>query len=226
MIVVVLCGHRTGSSAVAGFLHNMGVHMGNDLLGANPTNPKGHFEDREFVMFGENFLRFHKGNWHQLRRLQSPSQPHPSELAEFRSIVKRKDKIKHLWGWKDPRTVIYIRGLYHVLKDPFFIWVHRPREATIKSLSIRNRSFDEEKSGIIYDYHLNKWEVFKKEVLEVKFPNKYTVVPYNDLLERPEVYVALFTQLFKLPLTKKPFDFLDISLNHHLKLGYEEVDDN
>lgn len=47
--VVVLGLPRSGTSAVAGTLHRLGVHMGDELMPAFHVNPKGFYEDMEFV---------------------------------------------------------------------------------------------------------------------------------------------------------------------------------
>ena len=53
--MVLGCG-RSGTSLVAGLLHDAGYHLGDRLLGANADNPTGYFEDREVNRVNERLL--------------------------------------------------------------------------------------------------------------------------------------------------------------------------
>ena len=50
-IIIVLGMHRSGTSLIAGVLHEMGVNMGSNLMKADEYNPKGYFEDIEIYKF-------------------------------------------------------------------------------------------------------------------------------------------------------------------------------
>ena len=57
--IIVLGGHRSGTSCVAGIIHRLGVPLGEHLLGPGVGNPVGHFEDLAFyhlhrLILGEN----------------------------------------------------------------------------------------------------------------------------------------------------------------------------
>ncbi len=45
--IVVLGMHRSGTSAMTGLLSKLGASPGSDLLPANPSNPKGFFENKK-----------------------------------------------------------------------------------------------------------------------------------------------------------------------------------
>src|SRR5438067_12472105 len=53
---LVLGSGRSGTSLVAGVLHQSGYFTGHDLLPASPTNPRGFFEDREVNAINEALL--------------------------------------------------------------------------------------------------------------------------------------------------------------------------
>jgi len=48
--------HRSGTSLVASAFRAAGIDVGSDLLGADEGNPRGHFEDRDFVRLHEEML--------------------------------------------------------------------------------------------------------------------------------------------------------------------------
>lgn len=62
-LFLVFALHHSGSSAVAGVLHHMGIHMGDRLLKSNSSNPKGHFENYEFVMMNEKIISSIGAKW-------------------------------------------------------------------------------------------------------------------------------------------------------------------
>ena len=52
----VLGAGRSGTSMVTGAIAGAGYHVGDDLIGARPANPKGFFEDREVNRINEDLL--------------------------------------------------------------------------------------------------------------------------------------------------------------------------
>ena len=206
--IVVLCMHRGGSSAVAGMLHKIGVHMGDTMLGTAPSNPKGHFEDADFVRFGEAYITFRKGSWFK-PPMNLIDKPHESEIAEFRSMVKAKSKTHDIWGWKDPRTVLYVKNFYPLIPNPFYIWVQRSKKAVIQSLKKRNVNPPEEVWHKLYDLHQSRFEEFYNIT-----NGNILVLHYDRLVEQPELYIGVLCGLLGLPVTKKPFDFIDQKLRH------------
>ena len=56
--VLVITGmHRSGTSLIAAILREAGVHLGDQLIGADTGNIRGHFEDVDFVQFHQTVLR-------------------------------------------------------------------------------------------------------------------------------------------------------------------------
>ena len=53
---IILGSGRSGTSMVAGALHASGYHMGDELLPASSSNPKGYFEDRVVNEVNEDLL--------------------------------------------------------------------------------------------------------------------------------------------------------------------------
>src|SRR5687767_12826738 len=56
--------HRSGTSLVSELLNRAGLFLGDDLIGAHPTNPYGHFEDRDFTRFHDALLADNQRSWH------------------------------------------------------------------------------------------------------------------------------------------------------------------
>lgn len=76
-IVVVLSPHRSGSSCVAGILHNLGWLMGKRLRKQNLNNPSGFFEPVRFCnklrsMYKERLFLQKGGELSELKELWAP----------------------------------------------------------------------------------------------------------------------------------------------------------
>ena len=54
--IVVAGMHRSGTSLVASVLSMLGVSLGSTLLGADRNNPKGYFEDTDFLRLNREML--------------------------------------------------------------------------------------------------------------------------------------------------------------------------
>jgi len=150
MVVVVLGMHRSGTSLVAGLLHAMGVHMGDDLLKADENNPHGYYEDCKIVGLNEVILTLAGGTWAE-----------PPEIEAIQTVGKDKrvaDAIAYLvgqraqrdaWGFKDPRTCLTAELWHPSLKDPRYVVVNRTRKAVVKSLMRRAKQAAEKARALI-----------------------------------------------------------------------------
>lgn len=116
--VIVLGCFRSGTSAVAGALHHLGVFMGSRFDEPNKNNPKGFWEDIEF-----KDLHFKLG-------LRSPV------VDEFyESLVRSREMDCPLWGVKDPMLCKHLGKITPLLKDHRLIVCRRPAEEIAQSMA-------------------------------------------------------------------------------------------
>ena len=54
--ILILGMHRSGTSALAGVLHQLGISMGKNLIAPASDNPKGFYENENITLFNENEL--------------------------------------------------------------------------------------------------------------------------------------------------------------------------
>lgn len=147
-VVVVLGCHRSGTSAVASILDALGVNMGTRTLGAAPSNPWGHCEDKEFLGLNVRILKALAGLWRDI-----PSGPYLDKLPEnllreLENLVMKKSE-STLWGWKDPRTSLlldvykpYLFKCYPEHGSVRFIRSHRRQQDIVRSLMQRDGDGD------------------------------------------------------------------------------------
>lgn len=133
---LVLTGmHRSGTSLIAGLLSRAGVSLGNHLVAPKANdNPRGFFEDAEFVEFHQALL--HARGLDILVTRDIVLQPDAAETARARALVAaRADQT--LWGWKDPRTSLVIDLWHTLVPNACFLLVYRHPLDVMLSLARR-----------------------------------------------------------------------------------------
>jgi len=206
---IVLCVHRSGSSAITGVLHHLGINMGDEMLGPELSNPKGHFEDLVFFSFGVDYLESRGGNWLEPPSIDKLDSPTSSEQQRFLRIVTSKFENNEKWGWKDPRTILYIKNFYMFVPDPLWIWVDRPEHAIIGSLQKRNPNIPETIYKKMYDFYQDRYTEFNALL------GGMLVIDYHRLLERPKDGVEEIAKTLDVYPTMAAINFLDKNLRNH-----------
>jgi hypothetical protein len=147
--LVITGMHRSGTSLVARFFYHAGVDMGERFVGARPSNPYGHYEDVEILEFHRNILLREFGH-----SMWVPGPPPLSATDRIRAedlIMVRMEK-SH-WGWKEPRTSLFLDMWGELLPGALFLFVVRHPLLVLDSLSRRNHT---------RFYHFGKHNTFLK----------------------------------------------------------------
>lgn len=119
-VLVVGC-FRSGTSAVAGVLHHLGVFMGSHFNDPNSGNVKGYFEDLDFVKLHYE-LMFSRDSKEPL-------------LKEYQQLVNQRNCDHAVWGVKDPRLCVLLSDLFHYFPNPKIILTHRDPKAISVSIA-------------------------------------------------------------------------------------------
>jgi hypothetical protein len=190
-LFLVLCLHRSGSSATAGVMHLLGIHMGDKLIQGTVHNPKGHFENIDYVKLNQEILQSVNGSWNR-----PPS--HEKIIATgFPSIKLRNfiaKNMKPVWGLKDPRTLLTFEVWKPYLEeaaDIIYVFVHRPFIASVRSLTHRNLYSMQYSEQILTPYmkNLNHYRQ------NCGIPTENIIdVYYEELIENPEPIVRIFNK--------------------------------
>jgi hypothetical protein len=104
--LVVLGMHRSGTSALTGMLHHLGIPLGEQLMRATPDNPRGYWEHSDIVRAHERLLATLGWAWDDIRSL--PVGFERGEVAraaerELSTLLYRDFAGAQFWGLKDPR---------------------------------------------------------------------------------------------------------------------------
>ena len=164
--VVIITGmHRSGTSLVASLLQKAGVNIGHNLLGPSKGNTRGHFEDVDFLDFHDRILnRF--GQTYFLQKYDSLGRTTTSEKEEALALIEHRRHLP-LWGWKDPRTSVFLDFWHGLLPRARFLFIYRHPVEVV--LSLIRRGVMEVISDPIAG--LRFWEVYNQSILN--FQQRY-----------------------------------------------------
>lgn len=139
--VVCLTGmHRSGTSLTASWLQKCGLVIDNgDLINAAVGNPHGHFEDKDFVDLHSELLL----NASEASSGWIVSQPLGNLQTEAinlkaKELINARAKLP-LWGWKDPRSLLFLEAWDRLIPDLKTIFVWRPANQVVDSLVRRSK---------------------------------------------------------------------------------------
>ena len=122
--VVVGGMHRSGTSLLASLVHGAGVSMGQRLMGTGNGNDAGHFEDLDFHDLHERALIGNGLGAEGFTPVAEPAVPEPLRAAAERLVADRRGS-GCPWGWKDPRTVLFLEFWAEMLPEARFVFVFR-----------------------------------------------------------------------------------------------------
>ena len=179
-ILIILGMHRSGTSMTAQWLHACGLNLGDKTLGAHESNPMGHYEDLDFLQLHENILIDNGLNDSGLE----------GDLNSICLSDYHKKRIKHLcylkndlhkqWGWKEPRTCLFIGEYVNYITQAKILIVYRDLAEVRTSLIKREvneilrtegiKFFTKLKLKLFRKYYRNKWS----EILNLRYSNANT----------------------------------------------------
>lgn len=138
MQLIVVGFHRSGTSLLTQLLHAAGLFIGDNLLGALPSNPYGHFEDREVLELHREILADHGQNWQvDLSQEFFISAEHWRRMQD---LVRRREVAHRDWGFKEPRSCLMLGAWKFVAPEAKFVIVYRDPSACVRSMMSRQAS--------------------------------------------------------------------------------------
>lgn len=179
--------HRSGTSLITQWLQSCGLHVGDDLLGADTGNDNGHFEDLDFLNSHKAILKSQRlsDNGFTLAPLKPLSY---SDIDRLKDIIAYKNGFNTQWGWKDPRTCLFLDTYHSLLPDAFYFVVLRDYQSVISSLIHRMYRQKEIKyadkkgiGGFFWKHFIKK---NKMEMLRKKYTQRFLQlwINYNQAI--------------------------------------------
>lgn len=191
---------------MASFIQNLGIELGNKLLEADTYNPKGYFEDVDFVEFQRAVLQAccpaQEAGWQDWGWTESETIDR-AKLKDYREIAQvllatRQQEEPHLWGWKDPRTTLLLDFWNEMLPQARYLFVYRyPWDVVDSIVRLQSVAFHKRPH-----YALKIWEFYNRHLLEFyeSHRDRCLLVSINSVLENPNLLIEQLTTKFKLNL--------------------------
>lgn len=180
--VAVLGMHRSGTSAVAGFLARAGFYAGeeDELLAPAEDNPKGFFERTDVNELNDSLLAKLGGSWDRPPRRELVAQKGPRWTDEVQKVLGQlsKDAGGRPLLVKDPRISLLLPAWLPALEDNYAI-VLVDRSPMDIAQSIRRRD------GRPLYVALALWQLYFSELFEALAGRRALVVRYENFVERP-----------------------------------------
>ncbi len=178
--LMVLGMDRSGTSAMAGMMHRLGVPLGDQLIPGDDMNPRGYYEHREIGRIHQEVLAvvgsYHgdflpwSDNWWNHRRLE----PHTRRLAK---ILERDFSGCALWGLKDPRLCRLFPWWQRLCNDldvsMRVIYIFRSPVEVVLSL---------QRAGYSINESFLWWLAYNRDAEKNSRGERRAVVEYRDLL--------------------------------------------
>lgn len=153
--------HRSGTSLVASVLSEAGLDIGlRGDVGLGVGQPRGHFEDRDFYNLHEAILAA-SGRSCFTADEASPGEIAPVFEEQARTLVAARSD-RPFWGWKDPRTCLFLNLWERLLPHARYLFLYR--HPVDVALSLWRRNTDPE---LRQDPWLpfRAWELYNRRLL-------------------------------------------------------------
>ncbi len=172
-VLLIVGMQRSGTSLISHWLYKCGLHLGDKILGPGIGNTEGHFEDVDFLRLHEEIL---KDNLLPASGLVSDTVPKISFTLKkkLKKLIARKNNSNKEWGWKEPRTSLFLPVYHELLPDAHYLIIIRDYQSVVSSLV--NRMYAEaDKKYLSLDWFTAFWwKTVKKHFREKKLYKQYS----------------------------------------------------
>ncbi len=135
---LVIAGmHRSNTSLVAKAFAAAGINLGDKLMEGSPSNPEGYFEDIDIVGLEDQLLQIQNkkhGTWHVFDRKDFEHEIAEKWYSRARTLVDEKINQFPSFGWKSPRSVLFLDFWKKVYPEAKFVFIFRHPALVLKSL--------------------------------------------------------------------------------------------
>ena len=178
--VMILGVPRSGTSAVAGVLHHLGIDMGNGhLQNGNRWNPRGYFEDLRWQKLNKQITGPRYGH-------RQPATVSERQDAQYKALADLCN-VNWLWGMKDPRLCFTAQFIWPHLKDVRIVAVMRnPLSAAMSLMKHSHENYGgEDRMTIDQAIELRDIWAGAMEDRLTEFQGPVLRVFYEELVNRP-----------------------------------------
>jgi len=188
--IVVLGCFRSGTSAVAGILHHLGVFMGSEFDEFTSHNKSGYWEDLEFK------------NFHKKMELSSFNE---KDRENYEKLIRSRQVNFELWGLKDPLLCLFLDEFLNNLQDQVKLIVcDRNQEKIAQSMCNVLGNQDNYKNFLkLANFYVNS---MNKQVYKCKIP--FLRVDHEKLIQQTSETIKEICNFLNLEYKQQAFDYV------------------
>jgi GT2 family glycosyltransferase/glycosyltransferase involved in cell wall biosynthesis len=225
-VLIVSGMHRSGTSLMASLCQSAGLHIGDRMMWPADSNLLGHFEDLDFYDFHQRVLAANGACQNGfLTDSKSLQVPHPlREVAG--ELIRVRKQLSQPWGWKDPRTVLFLDFWQSLLPAARWLFVVRSPCDVVDSLFRRgDKAFLDNPP-----FALRVWRHYNELVKDFsrRHPNACMIVDVSIVSRDPDAVVSRIRDRLGVPLSNPAHvyraDLLTTSPPAHRKAVVEAAD--
>lgn len=175
-VYIVIGMHRSGTSLVAGLLHNAGIDMGEGFF-REPAldNPKGFYEDTRFRDINDSILKFNQYDVKSWGMNIPSCNADKSLYGQIRGVLEDA-KRRQTWGVKDPRFCLTWHLWYKGFpQDTTVVYVYRNPIAVANSLITRG-------NVETLSHGVTLWTIYNQRALGIRNHFETVFVNYDKVL--------------------------------------------
>jgi hypothetical protein len=182
---------RSGTSLIASLLHKSGLNIGERLVAPGRGNPHGSFEDLDFFTFHDKALR-DRGQT-VFATPEFTFVPTLEELTKARSLIEERRRLP-IWGWKDPRTTLFLEFWHQLLSDLCVVLVYRHPLEVLLSLVRRGDMYC---VGLLEG--LAAWHTYNSfiKVFYERYPDRCILVHSYSVVDQIDEFESAINHKFQ-----------------------------
>ena len=215
-VLVVTGMHRSGTSLTTSLLQSAGVYIGDRLMGQGTGNTKGHFEDLDFVDLHRDALteiEINREGWTTQTHLVMSEK----YLKRAKALIRARSQYS-IWGWKDPRTILFLDCWSKLIPETKFVFVYRSPWEVVDSLFRRGDGIFKIDPQIA----VTTWISYNRAILKFckQTEHPWILLSIEDVTQNTQLVIDLIDREFGLNL-RSPRNLYDDSL---LKKGSVNIE--
>lgn len=214
LIVAGMC--RSGTSLVSHYLKRCGLNMGEKLLPSDAGNELGYFEDEDFLNFHKAVLSKNGIHTFHTDKANLPIRVERADRDRALEMIRGRKNLGQ-WGWKEPRTTLFLDFWFEIVENARFLFLLRHPLGVADSLLRRGTDPDILRKPIL---GLKAWRIYNEEILRfVKMhPEVSLVYKIDDLICEPEKICVKLEKQFQIKLNVASFE--QVFSEEHFHLHY------
>ncbi|MEB3342686.1 glycosyltransferase [Okeania sp.] len=206
--VLIITGmHRSGTSLTASLFQSVGVNIGEKLIGPEYGNIRGHFEDIEFVELHKQILRSQHidelGSNVEISEIPVKDEYLEAAKRLIENCQVKNEKVNKFWGWKDPRTTLFLSFWLRLLPDAKFIFVYRSPWEVVDSLYRRGT---DKKLLEQPELAVKMWWDYNRRILDFyqQFSAQCLIGKVDTIGKNSEGFIEAVNEKFEIDLSAPP----------------------